>query len=72
VFNATGLSGIVPAYHVFDWSFNYNFLKNYHIFASVNNVLNAKYFTRRITILPGPGILPSDGRTFNVGFGVKI
>jgi len=72
VFNATGLSGIVPAYHVFDWSFNYSFLKNYHIFASVNNVLNAKYFTRRITILPGPGILPSDGRTFNVGFGVKI
>ncbi|PTR01174.1 Fe(3+) dicitrate transport protein [Mucilaginibacter yixingensis] len=72
VSNPTGLSGIVPAYHVFDWSFNYNFLKNYHIFGSINNVLNAKYFTRRITILPGPGILPSDGRTFNVGFGVKL
>jgi len=72
VFNATGLSGLVPAYHVFDWSFNYSFLKNYHIFSSINNVLDAKYFTRRITILPGPGILPSDGRTFNIGFGVKL
>jgi Fe(3+) dicitrate transport protein len=72
VFNATGLSGIVPAYHVFDWSFNYSFLKNYHIFSSINNGFDAKYFTRRITILPGPGILPSDGRSFNVGFGVKI
>lgn len=72
VFNPTGLSGIVPAYHVFDWSLNYNFLNNYHIFGSINNALNAKYFTRRITILPGPGLLPADGRTFVVGFGVKI
>ena len=72
VFNPTGLSGIVPAYHVFDWSFNYNFLQRYHIFSNINNVLNAKYFTRRITILPGPGILPADGITFNVGFGFKI
>jgi Fe(3+) dicitrate transport protein len=72
VFNPTGLSGIVPAYHVFDWSLNYSFLKQYHIFGSINNVLNAKYFTRRITILPGPGILPADGRTFNIGFGIKI
>ena len=72
VFNPTGLSGIVPAYHVFDWSFNYNFLKNYHIFSNISNVFNAKYFSRRITILPGPGILPADGRTFNVGFGIKI
>jgi Fe(3+) dicitrate transport protein len=72
IFNSTGLSGIVPAYHVFDWSFNYSFLQRYHIFSNINNLLNAKYFTRRITILPGPGILPADGITFNVGFGVKI
>jgi Fe(3+) dicitrate transport protein len=72
VFNPTGLSGVVPAYHVFDWSFNYNFLQHYHIFSNINNLLNAKYFTRRITILPGPGILPADGITFNVGFGIKI
>jgi len=72
VFNATGMSGIVPAYHVFDWSFNYSFLQRYHIFSNINNVLNAKYFTRRITTIPGPGILPANGITFNVGFGMKI
>lgn len=72
VFNVTGLSGIVPAYHVFDWSLNYSFLQKYHVFTNINNVLNAKYFTRRITILPGPGLLPADGMTFNIGFGIKI
>jgi len=72
VFNPTGASGLVPAYHVFDWSLNYSFLKNYHLIANVNNLLNAKYFTRRINMYPGPGILPADGRTFNIGFGIKI
>jgi Fe(3+) dicitrate transport protein len=71
-FNPTGASGIVPAYHVFDWAFNYSFLKNYHITANVNNLLNDKYFTRRINMYPGPGILPADGRTFNIGFGIKL
>jgi Fe(3+) dicitrate transport protein len=33
---------------------------------------NAKYFTRRINMYPGPGILPADGRTFNIGFGLKL
>ncbi|MDB5146314.1 MAG: TonB-dependent receptor, partial [Mucilaginibacter sp.] len=52
--------------------FNYSFLKSYHLTANVNNIFNAKYFTRRINMYPGPGILPADGRTFNIGFGVKI
>lgn len=72
VFNATGATGVVPGYHVFDWAFNYSFLKNYHISANINNIANAKYFTRRINMYPGPGILPADGRTFNVGFGIKL
>ncbi|GAB2685136.1 TonB-dependent receptor [Mucilaginibacter koreensis] len=72
VFNATGLSGIVPAYHVFDWAFSYSFLQHYHLTANVNNIFNAKYFTRRINMYPGPGILPADGTTFNVGIGLKL
>lgn len=72
VLNPTGATGIVPSYHLFDWAFNYSFLKNYHLTANVNNIFNAKYFTRRINMYPGPGILPADGRTFNIGFGVKI
>lgn len=72
VFNPTGASGLVPAYHVFDWAFNYRFLEHYHLSANINNLLNAKYFTRRINMYPGPGILPADGRTFNIGFGVNF
>lgn len=71
-FNATGASGKVPAYHVFDWSFNYSFFKDYHLTASINNILNEKYFTRRINMYPGPGILPADGTTFNIGLGLKL
>jgi len=71
-FNVTGASGIVPAYHLVDWAFNYRFLKNYHVNFNINNVLNEKYFTRRINMYPGPGILPGDGITFNIGLGIKI
>ncbi|QHS55995.1 TonB-dependent receptor [Mucilaginibacter sp. 14171R-50] len=71
-FNPTGASGIVPAYKVVDWAFNYNFLKNYHVTFNVNNILNEKYFTRRINMYPGPGILPADGTSFNVGLGLKL
>lgn len=71
-FNPTGASGLVPAYHVFDASFNYSFLSRYHIMANINNIFNARYFTRRINMYPGPGILPADGRTFNIGFGIKL
>ncbi len=70
--NPTGATGIVPAYHVVDWSVNYRFLKSYHVNFNLNNVLNAKYFTRRINMYPGPGILPADGIGFNIGLGMKI
>jgi len=30
----------------------------------VNNLFNTVYFTRRSSGYPGPGALPSDGRTF--------
>lgn len=72
VFNATGASGVVPAYHVFDWAFTYRFAQHYHLSANVNNLANAKYFTRRINMYPGPGILPADGRTFSIGFGLNL
>lgn len=53
--------GLVPAYHVFDFSGKYRFKKHFQIEFGVNNFTNQKYFTRRATGYPGPGILPSDG-----------
>jgi Fe(3+) dicitrate transport protein len=53
--------GLVPEYVVFDFSGFYKFKKYFQVEFGVNNFTNQKYFTRRATGYPGPGILPSDG-----------
>ncbi len=63
--------GEVPAYQIMDFSASYQ-LKRFTIEASVNNLANQIYYTRRATGYPGPGILPSDGRSFFVGLGYKL
>jgi Fe(3+) dicitrate transport protein len=55
--------GLVPAYQIMDFSTSYQF-KKFMLEASINNLSNEIYFTRRATGYPGPGILPSDGRGF--------
>lgn len=55
--------GLVPAYKIMDLSLSYEF-KRFRLEGSLNNLGNAMYFTRRATGYPGPGILPSDGRSF--------
>ncbi|HTJ48233.1 MAG TPA: TonB-dependent receptor, partial [Cyclobacteriaceae bacterium] len=72
VYSSTGATGVVPSYTLFDWSFQWSFLKNYHISGGVNNLTNTKYFSRRINMYPGPGILPGDGRSFYVSVGVRL
>lgn len=53
--------GLVPAYVVMDFSTRVKLKKNWTFEAGVNNLGNTKYFTRRASGYPGPGILPSDG-----------
>jgi Fe(3+) dicitrate transport protein len=55
----SAVDGVVPAYHVMDLSASYQW-KWLGIFGSINNLGNAKYFTRRADGYPGPGIIPSD------------
>ncbi|MEI9920859.1 MAG: TonB-dependent receptor [Bacteroidota bacterium] len=69
---ATGAVGLIPQYTLVDWSVDYAFLKNYHIGGGVNNIANTMYFSRRINMYPGPGILPGDGRTFYLTLGFKL
>lgn len=71
-FSANGVTGEIPAYHVLDFGMNWQLAKQYHLSIGINNITNEKYFNRRITFYPGPGILPADGRTFNVSFGFKL
>lgn len=66
-----GIIGEIPAYQIMDVSLSYTF-KRFKLESGVNNVLNEMYFTRRATGYPGPGIIPSDPRTFYVTLEVKL
>ncbi len=70
--NAAATTGIIPSYQVADWSVSLMFLKRYSVNAGINNLFDAKYFTRRSGGYPGPGLLPADGRIWYVGVGIKI
>jgi len=60
--NLSGVIGMIPQYDVFDISTSYS-LKEFKFESGVNNLFNKKYFTRRATGYPGPGIIPSSPRT---------
>jgi Fe(3+) dicitrate transport protein len=68
---AGAVNGIIPLYHVMDWSMAYSY-NRYIIEANCNNLLNTMYFTRRADAYPGPGIIPSDGRSFFITIGIRI
>ena len=63
--NLSGVIGMIPQYDVFDISSSYS-IKNFRIESGVNNLFDNKYFTRRATGYPGPGIIPSSPRTFYI------
>ncbi|SFQ34082.1 TonB-dependent receptor family protein [Parafilimonas terrae] len=72
VSSTNGVTGLIPAYHVWDWNFSWNIVKQFTLSGGINNFTNEKYFNRRITMYPGPGILPADGRTFYITGRIKI
>lgn len=63
--------GLIPAYTILDASLSYQFSK-FRVEGSLNNLANTVYFTRRATGYPGPGILPSDGRSVYLTVQVKL
>lgn len=67
----SGVVGIIPNYYVMDASLVYKYKKLQFEFSS-NNLTNSIYFTRRATGYPGPGILPSDGRSFFITLGLCL
>jgi Fe(3+) dicitrate transport protein len=68
---ANGVNGIVPAYQVADFSLKYSFGK-FAVESGINNIFDKMYFTRRADAYPGPGIIPSDGRSFYCTLQVKL
>ena len=69
---ASGQTGLIPTYTVADFTATYKWNKNYNIKAGINNLMDEKYFTRRAGGYPGPGLLPSDGRTVFISFGATF
>ncbi len=63
--------GLIPAYSIMDAGMFYQF-KRFKIEGNINNLADQIYFTRRATGYPGPGILPSDNRTFYLTLQVKL
>ncbi len=71
VHSSDALVGIIPAYQVMDWSGRLKF-NNYTVKFGLNNMANKIYFTKRTDEYPGPGIIPSTGRTWYVSFCAKF
>ncbi len=69
--NAAATVGIIPAYTVADLGGSYAW-RRYTLGAGITNLTDARYFTRRATGYPGPGILPSDGRGFYGSLEVRL
>jgi Fe(3+) dicitrate transport protein len=65
------VNGIVPAYQVWDIGLRYA-REKWRIDIGMDNVLDTRYFTRRATGYPGPGILPAEGRSVWVTVGLKL
>ena len=61
--NHNATVGQLKAYSIHDISVSYKFNKNYQVKFGVNNLLNEQYATRRSGGYPGPGLLPSQGRS---------
>lgn len=67
----SAIEGIIPTYHVMDLSFSYQY-KFLQLESGINNLSNNFYFTRRATGYPGPGIIPSDGRSFYITLQIRL
>ncbi len=70
--SASGVTGKLDGYSVYDLSMEYRFLEKFNVRGGVNNLSNTIYATRRAGGYPGPGILPNDARTFFMSVGVKL
>lgn len=70
-FDAAAATGVIPAYTVVDAVIGYSF-DRYRFDVGINNILDARYFTRRADGYPGPGIMPAEPRTVNASISVTL
>jgi Fe(3+) dicitrate transport protein len=61
--SANAQDGLIPAYAVLDLNLSVELTSKFLLKAGVTNLTDARYFTRRSTGYPGPGILPGEARS---------
>lgn len=64
--NASGTIGWVPGYFLVDMGLRLHLPKLGEWSLQLDNLTNKMYFTKRPTFYPGPGIWPSDGRSWSL------
>lgn len=67
----SGIIGEIPAYQVVDLNMSYTY-RAVKLSLGINNLLDKAYFTQRATGYPGPGIIPSDGRSFFITLSYRL
>jgi Fe(3+) dicitrate transport protein len=65
--SASGVTGIIPAYTIWDVSSQIRITTWLAVEININNIFDRRYFTRRAGGYPGPGIIPADGRVVTDG-----
>ncbi|MBP9133823.1 MAG: TonB-dependent receptor [Saprospiraceae bacterium] len=70
--NASGAVGLVPAYSIVDVNMSVRFNEHLKLQVNANNLFDKSYFAKRPQFYPGPGIWPSDGRTFSATIAIKL
>ena len=72
VADPTAITGLIPSYAISDLHATVSVQQNIILKAGINNLADARYFTRRANAIPGPGAMPADGRSFYISIGGKF
>ena len=70
--DVTAQVGLIEAYAVSDLSAALILNNTMNVKAGINNLFDSRYVTRRAPSIPGPGALPSDGRSIYLSVGAKF
>jgi Fe(3+) dicitrate transport protein len=70
-FDVSAATGVIPSYDVVDLMLSAS-IDRLRLNVGINNLLDARYYTRRADGFPGPGIIPAEPLTVNASISVTL
>lgn len=70
-FDLSAATGVIPSYDVVDLMLSAS-IDRFRLNVAINNLLDARYFTRRADGYPGPGIIPAEPLSVNASISVTL